>query len=209
MKKIILSALLIAVFASCKKLNDVLPESNISEPGNTITVPTAEEGKLLASIKVTPAIQDDAGAQIVKASVNDKTLTLAYSQRVHVLADKERYESAWHVYFNEDFKNTQLDGLDFRMKMGWGETVFNWKPNDMDQIEKTMTDTVIGGVKVLNIRFERTYNFFKEYNTPEEATAKMEAVVGKKEKLRLLTRYEPDTDSTRFFVSTVDLQYTK
>ncbi|RVU00470.1 hypothetical protein EOD41_13415 [Mucilaginibacter limnophilus] len=208
MKKIILSALLITVFASCKKLNDVLPASDISNPQTGAVIPTAEEGKLLASLKVTPVVEN-AQQQIVKASVSGTTLNLAYAEKVHLIIDKDRYTKSWYIVFDEDFKNTQLNGLDYKMKMQWGDTVLNWKPYNLHQIDKTVTDTTIGGVKVVNVKFERTFNFFKQYATAQEANNKLEEIAGKKEQVKFLTRYQPDTDTTRFYVNTANLVYTK
>ena len=207
MKRIILSTLIIAALASCKKLNDVLPEQDYKDDNTSVNIPaTPEEKTLLTSIKVTPVFENTSNQKVLVSTTGNQ-LNLTYNEEVQLLIDKERYDNAWYVIFKEDFSNTLLDGVDYKMVMQWGETVLNWKPYNLHQIDAQRTDTTIAGVKVLNVKFKRTFNFFKDYSSEAEATAKASAIVGKKEVLKFLTRYEPDSDTTRHYVSSVNLQY--
>jgi hypothetical protein len=206
MKKILLSALLISIFASCKKLNDVLPASDPKDNTENIKPANPDDGKLLASIKVTPVMYNPQ-TQSIKVSTEDKKLNLLYTEKVQLLIDAERF--TWYVLFKEDFSDNQFAGFDFNMMQKWGTETHNWKPDNVNQMDFTKTDTTIAGVKVVNLRFQRVFKFYKEYSSSTEATDKMNALVGKQEKIKFQTRYEPDTDESRYNVTSVSAVYVK
>jgi hypothetical protein len=207
MKKLILSALIIAALTSCKKLNDVLPEQTTPD-NNTVTnpAPTAEEAALLTTLPVTPVVYNT-NAQVVTTSVTDNKLNLAFDEKVQLLIDKERFNSSWYIVFNEDYTGSYLEGLDFKTTTQWGVEVENWKPYNLHQIDKTVSDTTIGSKKVVNVKFVRKFNFYKVFETNEQAVAKQNELKGKTQPIKFLTRYQPDTDTTRFQKVTVNITY--
>lgn len=198
MKRILLSAIIIIAFASCKKLNDVLPESTIPNE-QTVTKPATEEDKkLLAALTITPVINQPA-AQVIKTSVEGSKLNLVFNEQVQLLIDKERYSKSWYIMFTEDYTGTALQGLDYITVTQWGTTVKNWKSYNLNQFEKTVADTTIGGKVIVNVKFARKFTFYKEFDTAEQAVTQQEALEGKTQTIKFATRYEPDTDSTRFY----------
>lgn len=208
MKKILLSALLISIFASCKKLNDVLPASDPKDNTENIKPTSPEDGKLLASLKVTPIIYNPQ-VQSIKVSTIDKQLNLDFAQNVQLLIDAERFNTTWYVMFKEDFSANTFANFDFNMTQPWGAETHNWKSANLNQMDYTKTDTTIGGVKVVNVKFKRVFKFYKEYSTSKEATDKANELTGKKELVKFLTRYEPDADTTRYNVTAINAIYVK
>ncbi|GAA4336190.1 hypothetical protein GCM10023149_44760 [Mucilaginibacter gynuensis] len=209
MRKLILSALLIAVFASCKKLSDVVPAKGVGTetPNNTDPVVTPEEeAALLASLKITP-LNYKVQEQQIKASVTGSKLTLAFDEKIHLLIDKDRYNTSWYIYFNEDYSNTAFADFDFTTKLQWGDVSQNYKPFNLNQIDKTVSDTTIAGVAVVNVKFERELKFFKNYETTEAANAKLNALIGTREDMKFSTSYMPD--STKNSISTTKVVYVK
>ncbi|MCC8409368.1 hypothetical protein LJ707_10530 [Mucilaginibacter sp. UR6-1] len=208
MKRIILSALTIVAFASCKKLNDVLPDSTIPNNQEVTKPATEEDKKLLATLTITPVIYKTP-VQVISTSVEGSKLNLAFNEKVHLLIDKDRYSSSWYIIFNEDYSGTALQGLDYTTVTQWGTTVKNWKSNNLNQFVKIVTDTTIAGKTVVNVKFERKFNFYKEYDSAEQAITQQTALEGKTETVKYVTRYEPDSDTTRFYNVTAKVIYKK
>ncbi|MBE9586891.1 hypothetical protein IM792_20750 [Mucilaginibacter sp. JRF] len=210
MKRILLSALIITALSSCGKLNDVLPDSAATKPATgNITRPTTQEDlKLLNMITVTPVIFETP-TQVVTTSVDGSTLNLALNERVHLLMDKDRFENSWSIVFNEDYTGSIFNGLDYTTETQWGTTVHNWRTNNLNQFVKTVTDTTIAGTTVVNVKFERNFNYYKNFDSAEQAQAQQAVLQGKTQTIKFATRYEPDTDTTRYHTITAKVVFRK
>lgn len=169
---------------------------------------SSEDKKLLITLKTTP-ITYNPQQQSVVASVDGNQLNLLYNEKAELLIDADRYKSAWYIVFKEDFSNTQFADFNFTSELAWGAIAENWTPDNLKQMQHTETDTIIAGVKVVNVKFNRVFKFHKAYQTSEEATSKLASIVGKQEPIKFLTRYQPDADTTHYDVTTVNVAYTK
>ncbi|RYZ97109.1 MAG: hypothetical protein EOP47_22460 [Sphingobacteriaceae bacterium] len=204
MNKVIFSVLLLLLFASCGK--DVAPPAPETTK-HTIQV-TPEDIKLVASLKITP-LTHDVKTQVIKVNTIDKQLSLAFTENVQLLIDAERFENSWYIMFKEDFSATTFADFDYKTKLAWDTVSTNWRPYNLRQIKHTVTDTLIAGARVINVKFQRVFTFYKDYETTGQATDKMNALVGRSEIIKFLTRYEPDADTTRYHTITVNAIYSR
>ncbi|RCH53643.1 hypothetical protein DJ568_16540 [Mucilaginibacter hurinus] len=205
MKKLFYLAITLSIFTSCKKELDKpqLP----TKPVTIIKPVSPGDAKLLSTLQQTP-VNYNPKPQLTTVSVSGTQLNLTYNQNVKLLIDAKRYISAWYVVFREDYASTAFADFDFTTTLAWGATAENWVPDNIKQIDHTVRDTVIGNTKVIKLSFNRTLNFYKKYETNAQAIEKMSALIGKQERIKFLTRYQPDTDTTRYDEAVVDIIYT-
>lgn len=171
--KTILPILLISiVLFSCSKQGDVKPTSTDSTKTNN--------GHLSATSDPTVKLSHDDSIhmaafiiypQNVKTSVNGKTLNLVFDERVNIFLMADAYEQTYAVHLKEDFKKSVLAAFDFSTEGENGVTAYNYVEDNLNNIRfKTVTDTLIKGVKVKKIAVHRQLTFSKTYDSQQLAT---------------------------------------
>jgi hypothetical protein len=171
--KAILPILLISiVLFSCSKKGDVNPTSaDTTKTGNgnlsvtpDPTVKLSHDDSIhMAAFIIYP--------QNVKTSVNGKTLNLVFDERVNIFLMAEAYEQTYAVHLKEDFKKSVLAAFDFSTEGENGVTSYNYVEDNLNNIRfKTVSDTLIKGVKVKKIAVHRQLNFSKTYDSQQLAT---------------------------------------
>jgi len=143
------------VISSCSKSAMVKPNQATS----TTSTASSTDISTLTSMPVFFMSQN----QVVTTSVTNTTLNLIYTEKVNLLADYTLYYNSWYVYFYEDFSKTNLAGLSYTTLLSWGVTSTNYIPDGVNQMTKTVIDTLINNTHVIKINFTRSFNFTKIY----------------------------------------------
>jgi len=183
MNTIKITSIIIALFffAACKKENVVSPKK--------LSADTTVD---LSTIKLAPVFYGSS-AQVVNTTLTGQNLSFAYTEKVALLVDSALYHDSWYIYFSEDFSKSKLAGMDYTTKLSWGVESTNYVPDNVNQVTKTVIDTIINQTKVVKIKFQRTFNFSKNYTSDAAANKKLDSLLTMKDHITFTTRYMPDS----------------
>lgn len=187
--KTILPILLISVLLwSCSKQGDVKPVSTdtTKTPLNATPDPTVKlthnDSIHMVAFIIYP--------QNVKTAVTGKLLTLKFDENVNLFLLADAYEHTSAIHIKEDFKKTVLAAFDFTTENENGQTTFNFVDDNLNNVKfKTITDTLIQGVKVKKVNVHRQLTFSKNYDSAQLATDQQNLILGRYEDLITFSSY--------------------
>ncbi|ASU36817.1 hypothetical protein [Mucilaginibacter xinganensis] len=179
MKSLVSIILLCVVVWGCGKQTDIKPTDPAKTDGNPSTPikdTTKTQGKDDSVHMVTFVVY----AQKVKTSVSGKKLSLAYDEDVNLFLTAEGYHKTSAIHLKEDFKQSALGAFDFRTENAEGQLTFNYVDDNLNNVKfKSITDTVVNGIKMVKINVHRLITFSKEYGVAQLAVDQQNLLLGK------------------------------
>ncbi|MDO3644869.1 hypothetical protein [Mucilaginibacter sp. L3T2-6] len=180
--KTILPILLISIMLwSCSKKADVKPTSadttktgngNLSATPGSASKLSHDDSIHMAAFIIYP--------QNVKTSVNGKVLKLVFDEKVNIFLMADAYNQTYAVHLKEDFKKSVLAAFDFTTEGENGQTAFNYVDDNLNNIRfKTLSDTLIQGVKVKKIAVHRQLTFSRTYDSPQLAADQQNLILAR------------------------------
>jgi hypothetical protein len=188
MKTVLPILLILVLLWSCGKQGDVKPTSTVTT--NTPITAAPDPTVKLTHDDSTHIVAFIVYPQNVKTAVTGKTLTLKFDENVNLflLADGYKHTSAIHI--KEDLKKTVLAAFDFTTENENGQTTFNFVDDNLNNVKfKTISDTLIQGVKVKKVNVHRQLTFSKVYASAQLAIDQQSLVLGRYEDLITFSSY--------------------
>ncbi|GAB2692223.1 hypothetical protein GCM10027037_14480 [Mucilaginibacter koreensis] len=196
-KTILLSVIGAAVIAGCgKSRGDVSPDS-VNETNIDLNKnPGFASGVATSDVKVAP-VPYQTPVQNVVISQNNDQLKLLYYQKISLLVDAATYHNSWGITLKQDFTPSVLGGFTYTNTNIEGDVTQDWATINLNEVNKSTKDTVVNGVNMVKIYFERNFNFTKTYASATEAAAQIPLIVQRQDQVSFVTNYEPQADASR------------
>jgi len=147
--------------------------------------------------------------QIVKVSLNNKTLTMNYYENINLLIRKDSLAKSYSIIFNEDFKSTQLGKYNYTIVGKGGTVTTNYAESNLNNVTISGTkDTTMNSVVYTKISFNRNFIFTGTFNTSTEAGAQYDYLINNKETIYFSTYMNTTTGVSTTVKSGTPLVYT-
>lgn len=181
MKTILPILFITIVLFSCSKQGDVKPTStdttktnngHLSAPPDPAVQLSHDDSIHMAAFIISP--------QNVKTTITGKTLNLIFDERVNIFLMADAYEQTYAVHLKEDFKKSALAAFDFSTEGENGVTAYNYLEDNLNNIRfKTITDTLIQGVKIKKIAVHRQLTFSKTFDSQQLAADQQNIILSR------------------------------
>jgi len=203
MKKYFCLLITIVTLAACKK-----------EPADTVTpvkskTSTAASGTGSGSTAVKyTSIGFMVPDQKLSMQLDGSNLIVVYNEDVILLAQTESLKKAYAVHLKEDFSASDMINFDYHSLTREGVNAFNWVDDNLNNINKTMKDTVIDNVATTKIEVNRTFTFNHVYANAGAALAEYNKLAASKSQSVVFSAYyAPATTNVVTSITTARLIY--
>ena len=182
---IVLTAL---IFIGCSKNGEVTPATGNTSGATTSTGTTT--GTSTGTSTIPPAIiltHDDSihlatfnvKPNLLKATVTDNKLVIIFNENVDLLFNAEGYKKISAIHLSEDFKSTLLKDFQFTTVAEQGNVTLNWVDDNLNNVIKTVKDTVVNNVNMVKVSVHRPFTFFKSYDSNATAITQRDIIINK------------------------------
>jgi hypothetical protein len=108
--------------------------------------------------------------QYTGVKVNGDTTSLIYNENVNIFLPKEGYVLSYAVHLKEDFSSSALASFTFTTVDAEGDVTTNWVDDNLNNITaKTVKDTTVNNIAVVQITVKRPFTFKKAYPDHQSA----------------------------------------
>ncbi|OCX51491.1 hypothetical protein BEL04_15820 [Mucilaginibacter sp. PPCGB 2223] len=211
MRNLLLFSFIVLALASCKKQVYDIDGPNTRDTTSTTATHT-ETGS--NNQQQAPAAGQFTGANAVmpdqhlSISLTGATLNIVYNEDVVLLTQTESLRKSYAVHFKEDFSASYLKNMDFHSMTAGGVNAYNWVDDNLNNINKTMKDTVINHVAVTKIEIVRSFNFEHTFDSAEAALAQYNLLLADKtQSISFSAYYDPTNPGTITIVGKSGIVY--
>lgn len=184
MKRYFYPLIVILALAACKK-----------NPSDTVTPDKSKTGAVAsgtdngsAAVKYT-SIDFITPQQKLSMTLDGSNLIVVYNEDVILLAQTESLKKAYAVHLKEDFSASDMSSFDYHSLTREGVNAFNWVDDNLNNINKTMKDTVIDKVAITKIEVNRTFTFNHVYANANAALAEYNKLAASKTQSVIFSAY--------------------
>ncbi len=158
MKKLLFLPIILLVLASCKKNAYEYPTPTTDKSTTTTTTNTDTKGQDTNPGQA-HAISLSIPDQVTTVTSTNNTVNATYCEHVILLVNTASYQKAYAVHVKEDFSGSDLAGYNYTVVGRGGNSTFNWVDDNLNNVDKTIKDTVINNVAITKIDLARKFNF--------------------------------------------------
>ncbi|MEO6521613.1 MAG: hypothetical protein ABIN91_08045 [Mucilaginibacter sp.] len=219
MRNNLYTILFIAIaFSACSKSGTdtyiTSSRSSTTTSSTTTTTITSSRGNAPGSGSTTTPtpvydISFNNGNQVVKVSVNNKTLTMNLHESINLLIRKDSLAKSFSIIFKEDFKSIQLGKYSYTTLSKDGTITTNYAENNLNNVTISGTkDTTMNSVVYTKISFNRNFIFTGTFNTSTEAGVQYDYLLNNKETIYFSSYMNTTTGVSATVKSSSTLVYT-
>lgn len=111
-----------------------------------------------------------APTQYTGVKVDGNTTSLIFNENVNIYLPKQGYELSYAVHLKEDFSSSALASFTFTTVDAEGDVTTNWVDDNLNNITaKTVKDTTVNNIAVVQITVKRPFTFKKVYPDHQSA----------------------------------------
>jgi hypothetical protein len=158
--KYILPLMMLFALAGCKKSGDA----------NLVTAPI-DTDLFVHHITFAAPTQFSAG------KITSNTITIVYNENVNILVPKLGYELSYALHLKEDFSSTVLKSFSYITVDKQGNITTNWVDDNLNNVSgKTIRDTTVAGIAMVNVNVQRPFTFTKTYANNASAVSALDSI---------------------------------
>lgn len=147
--------------------------------------------------------------QKLSMTLDDSNLIIVYTEDVILLTQTANLKKAWTVHLKEDFSASDLINFDYHSLTREGVNAFNWVDDNLNNVNKTMKDTVIDKIAITKIEVNRTFTFNHVYSNADAALTEYNKLIASKtQSIVFSAYYAPATKNVVTSIATAKLIYT-
>jgi hypothetical protein len=162
MKIIVFTIFAAILFAGCKK-------ATVKPPGSSQTTALSDSALKVIADNLLHQPAFNAAAQQIKTSVTNQKLTLLFNENVNILLTADGYYKTSAIHLSEDFYDTMFSSFDFTTVNEYGMVTPDWVDDNLNNVLKTVKDTFINNVHMVNVNVNRQFTFFRIYDSNQTA----------------------------------------
>jgi len=161
--RIIVFTIFVAIFlAGCKK-------AAVKPPGSSQTTALSDSALKVIADNLLHQPTFNTAAQQIKTSVTNQKLALLFNENVNILLTADGYDKTSAIHLAEDFYDTMFSSFDFTTVNEYGFVTPDWVDDNLNNVIKTVKDTVINNVHMVNVNVNRQFTFFRTYDSNQTA----------------------------------------
>ena len=211
MKRFFYFSVIILALASCKKD----PNDYIAKDTRNLSSSTSSSADTVKTQTVTPvppsgtftSVTSVIPTQTASMKLDQNTLNIVYTENITILTQTADLQKSWAVHFKEDFSASDLGNFDYHSLTREGVNAFDWVDDNLNNINKTVSDTLINNVPVTKIEVIRTFNFTHTYGTVQQATAEYNTLLTETQNITFSAYYTPTNPNANIILGTAKLTY--
>lgn len=212
MKHLVLALVVITVLASCSKDKTGLPAgAQTAVVKSAVTTPVVSQTTAIQLDTVKYAVNFLLKGQIVKTVVSSDTLKLTYIENIKLLLNPADYHGSWALHLAPDFSKAAVAKFDYTTVTKENNVTLNWIDDNLNNITtKTVSDTVVGDAKMVNVKVCSQFNFTKKYSSHAAAVNEQSSLLRTTTDMMVFSSYYlMPTGRTSAYTGTDKITYIK